>query len=290
MSMRNLVAMFGAMALLRRIDQEEPIVLLYARVGYLLYAGLTAVMYILLHFRIVARRDTTLITVPISAKAPSFTEAMEQARKATEKAEADKHSQSEDSESTASIVADDRQANQQSNGAVDNSAESSDNNKDEHEKTETITVMEYDLRHLANARRSWVTSSCFLAAVHYHMQSVSPLVMSAVMGSIRLLTEDQLVQIHLRGIPAVDKLARPFSAEKNPLANMLKEFSPKDERPAQDNTERATRPEEELYDDGDDEDEDEELVAITDMKDDHIKSDFDEEETSEVSAEAKKSK
>lgn len=299
-----MVAMFGAMAVLRRIDQEEPLVLLYARVGYLLYIAVTSVLYCLLHFRIVALRDMTLITVPLVQKAPSFSQAMEKARKAAEKAEAEKRGEligndDDDDESTTTTTT-------TTNNADDDSkdGDGEENSAVSENKTETITVMEYDLRHLSSARRSWATSSCFLAAVHYHMQSVSPLAMAAIMGIIRLLTEEPLVQIHLRGTPAVDKLARPFTPEKNPLATMLKDISPKDDESSTTSTtttstttattttgrvQNGQGPNDDLHDDGDDDDDDDDTpVMSTNIRDDHIKSDFDDDGTPEVSEQTKK--
>lgn len=315
MSMRNMVAMFGAMAVLRKVDQEEPLVLLYARIGYLAYVAVGALIYALLHFRIIARRDATLISVPIS-KGPSLMDSFEQARKAAEKAELDRLAEEtrdkRDDSSVASSASADSAAKRKLNkkpsnpvanatnaanasansviasaspagGAdgVDGSDDTDDVEDAEEPQTEMITVMEYDLRQLASARRSWVTGSCFLAAVHYHMQSVSPLIMSAVMGVLRLITEDPLVQIHLRGAPVVGKLTRPFTAEKNPLAALM-ELAPKgDPKTPRDAQITPADPEEDVHDTGEDDDDEEDDVvpsAITDMKDDHIKSDFDDED------------
>lgn len=276
-----MVAMFGAMAVLRRIDQEEPLVLLYARVAYLAYVGFTALVYIILHYRIIARKDTNLLTVSKSSKAPSFSEALQEARKAAEKVEDERKRENKDDDeiSMTSIVASETTENDSSASASDpqEKNDKEDNDDDKKEEMETITVMEYDLRHLANARRSWVTSSCFLAAVHYHMESVSPLVMSVIMGLLRLVSEEPLVQIHLRGVPSVGKLARPFVAEKNPLANLLKDFAPKENK--SDQSQETNQPEEDLHDDGDDDDDDETASTIPNLRDDNIKSDFDDEDT-----------
>lgn len=279
-----MVAMFGAMAVLRRIDQEEPLVLLYARVAYLAYVGFTVLVYVILHFRIIARKDTTLLKVSKSSNAPSFSEALQEARKAAEKAEEERKEENKDDDevSMTSIVASEMTENGDKNN-ISKRPKNEDEHADEDDKKEemeTITVMEYDLRQLASARRSWVTSSCFLAAVHYHMESVSPLVMSAIMGLLRLISEDPLVQIHLRGAPSVGKLARPFTAEKNPLANLLKDFAPKDTKSSQ--SDESARPEEDLHDDGDDDDDDETVSTVPNLRDDNIKSDFDDDETGDA--------
>lgn len=277
-----MVAMFGAMAVLRRIDQEEPLVLLYARVVYLAYVGFTALVYIFLHYRIIARKDTTLLTVPKSSKAPSFSEAYQEARQAAEKAEEKRKRENGDSDevSMTSIVATETTENDDDSSTSKREENERADEDGEKEEMETITVMEYDLRHLASARRSWVTSSCFLAAIHYHMESVSSLVMPVIMGSLRLISEDPLVQIHLRGAPSVGKLARPFTADKNPLASLLKEFSPKESKSPQ--PDETSRPEEDLHDDGDDDDDDETVPNVPNIRDDNIKSDFDDDDNADT--------
>lgn len=247
-----MAVMFGAMAFMRRVDQEEPLVLLYARLAYVTYILATAFVYVLLHLRIVSRRDVSLIRVPLAAKPPSFSDAM------------------------AAAQTDDKNDDDQPDKPIDEPQ------KDEQQKPtdELITVMEYDLRKLAAARKSFVSNACLLAAIHYKMESVSPLVMSSLMGITRLLSDDPLFQIHLRGAPAVGPLSRPFTPPKNPLADMLKDLQPKpDDPPA--NSQNQNEQLEDLHDDGDpddDEHEDAPPPNISDLKDDHIKGDFDDEE------------
>lgn len=114
------------------------------------------------------------------------------------------------------------------------------------------TVIEYDLELLKKSRQGWIFNTMLLTAIHYKMQTVSPLIMSGLMSFMRLVTDDQLVQLHLLGAAAVGKLKRPFPAEENPLAGLLKGMLPKPEDMNNNN-----KPEEELKDDGDDtEDED----------------------------------
>lgn len=150
--------------------------------------------------------------------------------------------------------------------------------------------MEYDLRKLAAARKGWITNACLLAAINYKMESVSPLVMSVLMGLLRLFSDDPLFQIHIRRAPAVGNLTRPFAAPKNPLAEMLKDMTPKPEGTS-DSASSPTvdaagghapaQPLEDLHDDGEDEmDDDTPPPAIDDLKDDHIKSDFDDDDHS----------
>lgn len=264
MSMKNMALMFGAMALMRRIDQEEPLVLMYTRIFYTAYLVITALVYLFLHYRITTQRDTTKIEVPIPPKAPSMSEALVAAR-------------SQDDETTPSS---------KPSSASKSSPDENDSQKPPEE--EIITVMEYDLRQLANARKGWITNACLLAAINYKMESVSPLIMSALMGFSRLLADDPLFQIHVRRAPAVGNLKRPFAAPKNPLADMLKEMTPKAEEtsdsattaPAEGGGQQvAAQPAEDLHDDGDDDlDDDTPPPAIDDLKDDHIKSDFDDDD------------
>lgn len=281
-----MVAMFGAMAVLRRLDQEEPLVLLYTRVAYLAYFGLTALVYIILHYRIIARKDTTLIKAPISTKPPSFSDALRQAKRTAEQEMEKKKEENDydkDEVSITSIVATettDVDGKDKSSDGENEDDETPRNDNEKKEEYETITVMEYDLRQLASARRGWVMNSCFLAAVHYHMESVSPLIMSALMGFMRLIGEDPLVQLHLRGAPSVGKLARPFTAEKNPLASLFKDFAPKEDKPGQ--VQDSSSPEDDLHDDGDDDEDDEAPNGIPNLIDDHVKSDFDDDESAET--------
>lgn len=297
MSTKNLMAMFGAMAFLRRVDQEEPLVLLYARIGYLAYVIFTTLMYVMLHFRITSARDSTIINIPVAPKAPSLADAWSNMKEAAEKAEAEAETEerrknSISTEETATTEAASSSAVAKRPASSTEVTDDSDKKNDEaatddkeEEPEEVISIMEYDLRQLANARRSWVTSTLFLAAVHYHMESVNPLVMSCVMGIIRMMSDDPLVQIHLRAVPAVGKLARPFTPEKNPLATMLSEMAPKDDKPKEDTPAQA---EEDLHDDGDDDDDDAGPATVVDQKDDHIKSDFDDENTAGASNADKK--
>lgn len=251
-----MAVMFGAMAVMRRIDQEEPLVLLYTRILFASYVFITTLVYLFLHHRITSLRDTTHIKVPIPPKPPSLSEARAAASPDTTDQNTDTSKPNDSSP----------------RGGTSESA------SDE----EVVTVMEYDLRQLETSRKAWITNACLLAVIHYKMESVSPLIMSALMGLTRLFAEDPLFQLHIRRSPAVGRLSRPFPAPKNPFGDMLKDviMKPEDQAAQQTapggSTANAPQPEEDLHDDGDEEPED---VApppsIEDLKDDHIKSDFD---------------
>lgn len=260
MSMKNMAVMFGAMAMMRRIDQEDPLVLWYARAAFVAYVAVISVIFLLIHRSITARRDTSLLRLPVAAKTPSFSEAMAAAQK------------------------DAQPPKPASAGAEDGDDNDDDEEKEEAEadkpKDEVVTVMEYDLRKLAAARKSWVTNLCLLAAIHYKMESVSPLVMSVLMGAIRLFTDDPLFSIHLRGAPAVGPLKRPFVAPKNPLTDMLKDMQAKSAQVAEAPQTQGPPGESDLHDDGEAEEDEADGPAPTlaDFKDDHIEGDFDEDE------------
>ncbi|KAI0561898.1 SRP-independent targeting protein [Gracilaria domingensis] len=251
--------MLGTMYLLKKVDQEEPIVLFYARLAFVAYILVVTSLYALLHWRITSRCDLTPVTVPLKSKSPSFKEAMEQAQKAAE----------EQSQTTETSEAKDEDKSQDS--------EDKDKSNSDEPKTETITTMEYDLRTLSGARRSWVMNCLILAAINYKTESVSAIVMSPFMTLIKLLTEDPLFLIHICGAPAVEKLKRPFPAPESPFAALFKEMAPKDPSPAK--QPKDDKPViEELHGDSESEGEDSGPTRLTDLGDDHIKSDFDEEE------------
>ncbi|CAN8075210.1 unnamed protein product [Agarophyton chilense] len=255
-----MLVMLGTMYLLRKVDQEEPIVLFYARLAFVAYILVVTSLYSLLHWRITSRCDVTPVTVPLKPKSPSLREAMEQAQKSAE-------DQSETTE--ASETTDDK-----GNKAGEDKKEDSNS---EEPKTETITVMEYDLRMLAGARKSWAMNCLILAAINYKTESVSAIVMSPFMTLMKLVTEDPLFLIHVCGAPAVEKLKRPFPVAENPLAAMFKDMAPKD--PSQTGQPKNDKPVvEELHGESESEEEDSGPTKLTDLADDHIKSDFDEEE------------
>ncbi|PXF49008.1 hypothetical protein BWQ96_01146 [Gracilariopsis chorda] len=255
MSSKNMLVMVGTMYMLRKVDQEEPVVLLYARLAFVAYLIVVTSLYSLLHWRITSRCDLSPVTVPLNAKAPSFQEAMDQMKKAAEEQQPQSSEAKTESEST----------------------DKKDEPKKEEPKTETITTMEYDLRTLSSARRSWVMNCLILAAVNYKTESVSAIVISPLMTLLRFVTEDPLFLIHVAGSPAVDKLKRPFTPSESPFATLLKEMAPKE--PTEDQKKKKDKqPVEDLHDDGESEEEDNGPTRLTELKDDHIKSDFDEDD------------
>lgn len=254
-----MVVMFGAMALMRRVDQEDPQVLLYARAAFAVYITLTLLVHAFLHMKIVRRADLTLINVPIVEQKPPFAMPKEEKEEGAEPLPAA--------------------------------------DKDEEEKKpkeEVMTVLEYDLGVLASARKSWISNAIILSLFHYKMESVSPLIMSGVMGLVRLLSDDPLFKLHVLNLPSVGVLQRPFAPEKNPLAAMLKEMAPKPEAETDGHSRPAGAPADanDLHDDGESDDDEDPPAGIAALSDDHVKSDFEEDDldASAEGTEPKKSK
>lgn len=70
MSTKNLGVMMAAMMLTRSIDQEDPAMLLKARVGFGVYVIVTSLIYFVLHLRIIRGNDRTKLRV--TDPAPPF--------------------------------------------------------------------------------------------------------------------------------------------------------------------------------------------------------------------------
>lgn len=92
-------------------------------------------------------------------------------------------------------------------------------------KTQQSTVLAYDLNALSTARKSWMFNLAILTVIHFKTASVSPLIMSAVMGIARFF-EDPLFKLHVLRHPSVGPLKRPFAPEANPLASFLQSMLP----------------------------------------------------------------
>lgn len=261
-----MLATFGTMALLRRVDQEEPIVLFYTRFFFIAYILLSTFLHIILQALIIYRRDQTKIQVPKSTAPTSLGEAMAAAEKKFND-EQEKQKKEDDKDDNTD------ESKDETNGENNDETEQSETAKPEEPKMETVTIMDYDLAQLAKTRKSFITNACILAAIHYKMQSVSPLVISAVTGLVRLLTDDPLVAIHFLKSAPVGPLARPFKQPEGLLGTMFKGMTPPQP------TNNPSQPFEELHDDGDEDDDDDQgPTTLNDMDDSNITSDFTNEE------------
>lgn len=90
------------------------------------------------------------------------------------------------------------------------------------------TVQAYDLNILATARRSWLMNAVILTLIHAKTGAINPLIMSSVMGLVKL-TDEPLFRVHVLREPATGGLERPFAPEANPLATLMKGLAPKPE-------------------------------------------------------------
>jgi len=85
---------------------------------------------------------------------------------------------------------------------------------------EEKTIRDYDMDMLTSQRKAAMTNVAVLMFVHFKMGSTSPLVISSVMGLLKLFDEP-LFKIYVLKQPAEGKLERPFKPEPNPLLAML---------------------------------------------------------------------
>jgi Phosphate transport (Pho88) len=102
---------------------------------------------------------------------------------------------------------------------------------DEDAKDKPSTVLEYDLNLLQTARKSWLMNAVILTLVHMKTASVSPLLMSTIMGLTRYL-DDPLFKLHILGFRSDGPLKRPFPVDKNPLAGLLQGMLPEAHNPS----------------------------------------------------------
>lgn len=90
------------------------------------------------------------------------------------------------------------------------------------------TVLAYDLGILQTARRSWLMNAVVLTLIHAKTGAINPLIMSSVMGLVKLV-DDPLFRLHVLREPATGSLKRPFTPEANPLATLMQGLAPKPE-------------------------------------------------------------
>lgn len=182
-SVKHLAVMFGAMSLMKAVDQEDPQVIAYCRLLFGTYLFATWALHTYIHIGIARNGDkTTRVTVP--AKPPS----------------------------PFSLPPPPPPAG--ADGAVVAAAPPP-------PAAPTIqSVAEYDAGVLAASKKALLMNAVILTGVHLKMGTVSPLVLTSLTGLTRLLDEP-LVQLYVLGRAAAGKLARPFAAEVNPLMAML---------------------------------------------------------------------
>lgn len=88
-------------------------------------------------------------------------------------------------------------------------------------RTETMTVLEYDLRELDQQLKSTVMGMVFMLLLNKYFGLIQPLVMQSILPWKTFLTAS-VVRIRVYGQHPVESLQRPFKAPSNPLADLLK--------------------------------------------------------------------
>ena len=90
----------------------------------------------------------------------------------------------------------------------------------EPEKTEEMTITEYDLQQIKKLVGSILMPMCIISLMHFKWQFVRPLVLQSVMMPMTM-AKSQLFKIHVLGQPAEGDLERPWAPPKSPLAQLI---------------------------------------------------------------------
>jgi hypothetical protein len=86
--------------------------------------------------------------------------------------------------------------------------------------TKTYTIEDYDQKDAVGKVRALCLQVAMTSFMHYKWGSPMPLLFQCVMLPMNL-ADEPLVKIHIFGQKAEGKLARPFAAPPNPMADML---------------------------------------------------------------------
>lgn len=81
----------------------------------------------------------------------------------------------------------------------------------EGEKLITTTVKEYDLEQVQTAIRGIFSGMAMVGFMHLYMKYTNPLVIQSILP-VKSALEQNIVKIHLFGVPASGDLKRPFKA------------------------------------------------------------------------------
>jgi hypothetical protein len=90
----------------------------------------------------------------------------------------------------------------------------------EPEKTEEMTISDYDLSQIKKLAGSIMMPMCIISLMHFKWQFVRPLVLQSVMMPMTM-AKSQLFKIYILGRPAEGDLERPWVAPKSPLAQLM---------------------------------------------------------------------
>lgn len=81
----------------------------------------------------------------------------------------------------------------------------------EEPKLVTTTIKEYDIKQVNSAIRGVFTGIAMMGFMHIYMKYTNPLLLQSIMP-IKSAIEQNIVQIHVFGKPAIGDLKRPFKA------------------------------------------------------------------------------
>eukprot|EP00168_Porphyra_purpurea_P007438 TRINITY_DN1938_c0_g1_i4.p1 TRINITY_DN1938_c0_g1~~TRINITY_DN1938_c0_g1_i4.p1 ORF type:complete len:289 (-),score=131.68 TRINITY_DN1938_c0_g1_i4:159-1025(-) len=201
-----------AISVLKKVDQEDPRVIAVCRVMFVVYMAISLSVQLYIRACILAKKETAPVTVPPKPASPfaAFSEASAEASAATDAATSPKEGE-EEVDATVDATAG-TGGRKRRGGAAEPAAEPA--------EPEVLSTEEYDLSVLASVRRGLLFNALLLSVFHLKMGSLNPLVITSATGLARLMDEP-LFQLHVLGRPAVEKLARPFKPEANPLMALL---------------------------------------------------------------------
>lgn len=213
---KQMIITFGAISLLKKVDQTDARVVAICRVIFVIYMAISLSVQLYIRSRILAKKEGGTVTVPPKPASP-FAALSEPAPDADADADASaagaaakEGDASAEEEVDATVDATTAGGRRKPRGAAAAAAA----------EPQVMTTEEYDLSVLATVRRGLLFNALLLSVFHLKMGSLNPLVITSATGLARLLDEP-LFQLHVLGRPAVDALARPFKPEANPLLAML---------------------------------------------------------------------
>lgn len=204
---KQMIITFGAISLLKKVDQTDARVVAICRVIFVVYMAISLSVQLYIRSRILAKKEGGTVTVPPKPASPfaALSEPAPNADAVDAAAKDGDASAEEDVDATVDATAGGRRKPRGAAAAAE---------------PQVMTTEEYDLSVLATVRRGLLFNALLLSVFHLKMGSLNPLVITSATGLARLLDEP-LFQLHVLGRPAVDALQRPFKPEVNPLMAML---------------------------------------------------------------------
>ena len=88
-------------------------------------------------------------------------------------------------------------------------------------RTETMTVLEYDLKELDQQLKSTLMGMAFMLLLHKYLGLVQPMIMQSILPWKTFLTS-AVVRLRVYGQHPVESLERPFKTPSSPFADLLK--------------------------------------------------------------------